>query len=82
MASKSPPRGEDDPVCLEGRIHNAGDWIVDPEVLEGGGVNGMDVALPSDPAPAREVSNSGNGNLGGDDGHAYECDKSDGSVDS
>ncbi|XP_010941564.1 uncharacterized protein [Elaeis guineensis] len=82
LVSKALPRGEDDPVCSEGRIHNAGAWIVDPEVLEGGGINRMDVALPSDPAPAREVSNSGNGNLGDDDGGANECNKGDGSVDS
>ena len=55
---------------------------MDPEVLEGGSIDWMDVALPSDPAPAREVSNSGNGNLGDDDGGANECNKSDGNVDS
>lgn len=81
VVSKTLSRGEDDPVCLEGRIDHAGDWIADPGVLEGGSINWIDVALPSDPAVAKEkVSNSGNGNFGDDDGGSNEGNKSDGSV--
>lgn len=46
--TKEPRRGEQDPISLEGRNYNIGEWIEDPGIVKGEDSSWMNVAPPSE----------------------------------